>query len=221
MSEKILEKKPNMTWYRFARFAGRMFCKLFFKVQFYGMENIPQEGAFLMVSNHQSLLDPLFCGAFIEKPLCFLARDSLFKIRFFGRLVATLNTIPVRRGTADLSAVKAVIARLKKGNSVCLYPEATRTRDGRIAALKPGFRLICRRGNAPVVPVVIDGAFECWPRHKKMFSPGRIVVSYGKVITVEQINTMSDAEFADNLTDILRKMQSACREQQGKEPYNY
>jgi len=71
------------------------------------------------------------------------------------------------------------------------------------------------------VPVVIDGAFECWPRHKKIFSPGSISVCYGKVITAEQIKNMGDRKLAEVLTDTLRRMQNECRMEQGKKPYDY
>lgn len=194
---------------------------MFFKVRIYGMENVPEDGALLFLSNHQSVLDPLFCGCVVRRPLYFLARDSLFKIFIFGKLIASINAMPVKRGTADLGAIRGVITKLKQGYGVCLYPEATRTRDGKIATLKPGFGLICRRGNASVVPMVIDGAFECWPRHKKIFSPGTIAVSFGKVIPIEQIKEMGDKAFAEMLTNTLRKIQNQCREKQGKEPYQY
>ena len=121
-----------------------------------------------------------------------------------------------------LSAIKKIIGKLKDGFGVCLFPEGTRTSDGRIAAFKPGFGLLCRRGGAAVVPVVIDGAFECWPRHKKIFSPGaRINVCYGKCITAEEVKRMSDRELADTLTHTLRQMQTKNRVKQGKVPYDY
>ena len=211
-----------MRWFRFARWMCKMFCILFFRLKVYGRENVPEEGAFILISNHQSFLDPLFCGVYLKRPLFFLARDSLFANRFFGWLISSLNTIPVRRGEADLSAIKKVIEKLKQGNGVCLFPEATRSRDGRISAFKPGFGLLCRRGGAAVVPVVIDGAFECWPRHKKIFSPGsKIVVHYGECIKAEQVKEMTDKQLAENLTLTLRKMQNQCRLEQGKEAYNY
>ncbi len=105
---------------------------------------------------------------------------------------------------------------------VCLFPEATRTIDGRIASFKGGFTLLCRRGNAPVVPVLIDGAFECWPRHRKLFKPGsKISVTYGNPISVEQITAMEDDDFARLLTDTLRNMQSQTRLKNAKQPFNY
>jgi 1-acyl-sn-glycerol-3-phosphate acyltransferase len=154
--------------------------------------------------------------------LYYLARDSLFENPFFRLLISSLNAIPVKRGRADLSAMKAVIARLRQGHAVCLFPEATRTPDGRIAPFKGGVGLLAKKGGAPILPVVIDGAYECWPRHKKIFSPGgRITVCYGKPVTAERIEETDDRELAELLTDTLRKMQSDCRTKQGKEPYNY
>jgi 1-acyl-sn-glycerol-3-phosphate acyltransferase len=115
-----------------------------------------------------------------------------------------------------------IIAKLKQGEGVCLFPEATRTTDGRIAHFKGGFTLLCRRGNSPVIPVLIDGAFECWPRHKKLFKPGsKITVTYGKPISAEQVREMEDDDFATLLTDTLRNMQSQIRIKDGKQPFNY
>ena len=215
------QKRPKMRWFRFARWCCKVFCDLFFRIHVCGRENVPDKGAFVLVSNHQSYLDPVFCGIYLKRPLYFLARDSLWKNRFFGRLISSVNTIPVKQGKADLSAMRQVISKLKEGWGVCLFPEGTRTSDGKITPFKPGFGLLCRRGGAMVVPVVIDGAFECWPRHKKIFSPGSIEVCYGKAIPAGEVANMSDRELAEFLTDTLRRMQAESRIKQGKEPYNY
>ena len=227
----MLKKRLKIGWFHFARWICKIFCRLFFKIRVYGTENVPEQGSLVLVSNHQSFLDPIFCGIFLKRHLYFLARDTLFTNRFFGWLISSVNTIPVRRdeprsseglGEANLAAMKKVIGKLKEGNGVCLFPEATRTRDGKITPFKPGFGLLCRRGEAAVVPVVIDGAFECWPRHQKVFTLGsRIVICYGKAITAEDVKNMSDRELAEKLTNVLREMQNNCRVQQGKEPYCY
>jgi len=210
-----------MRWFRFARWCCKVFCNLFFRIHIYGRENVPDKGAVVLVGNHQSYLDPVLCGTSLKRPLYFLARDSLWKNRFFGWLISSVNTIPVRQGKADLSAMRKVIGKLKEGWGVCLFPEGTRTSDGKITPFKPGFGLLCRRGEAAVVPVVIDGAFECWPRHKKIFSPGRIDVCFGKVIPAGEVANMSDRELADVLTDTLCRMQTESRIKHGKEPYSY
>ena len=215
------KKRPKMRWFRFARWCCKVFCKLFFRIHICGRENVPDKGAIMLVGNHQSYLDPVFCGIYLKRPLYFLARDSLWRNSFFGRLISSVNTIPVKQDKGDLSAMRKVISKLKEGWGVCLFPEGTRTSDGKITPFKPGFGLLCRRGGATVVPVVIDGAFECWPRHKKIFSPGPIEVCYGKAIPAGEVANMSDRELAELMTDTLRRMQTESRIKQGKEPYNY
>ena len=218
----MLKEKLKARWFWLARWMCRVFCMLLFRWRFYDIENIPQKGAFLLISNHQSFLDPIFCGAPPKRHLNFLARDTLFKNWFFGPLITSVNSIPVRRDEADLKAMRKVIDKLKQGGGVCLFPEGTRTQDGKILALKPGLGLLSRRGNAAIVPVVIEGAFECWPRHKTLFSPGgSIIVQYGKAISPQQANDMGDDKLAEVLTDTLRQMQTQIRIKQGKEPYNY
>jgi 1-acyl-sn-glycerol-3-phosphate acyltransferase len=218
----MLRKALKKAWFWYARWVCKVFCILFFRLRSYGLQNVPTNGAFVLVSNHQSFLDPIFCGIPLKKHLHFLARDTLFTNRFFGWLISSVNTIPLRQNEADLIAMRKVIAKLKEGCSVCLFPEGTRTSDGKITPFKPGLGLLCRRGQAAIVPVLIDGAFECWPRHKKIFSPGKkISVCYGKAITVQQVKEMNDKQLADNLTQTLRRMQADCRLKHGKKPYDY
>ena len=208
-------------WYWLARLACRMFCAMTFRFRMVGRENIPERGPFILASNHQSYLDPVFCGVAAKRHLVFMARDSLFRFRPFGWLIHSVSAIPIGRDKADVTAMKKILARLKEGRGVCLFPEGTRTPDGRIVAFKPGLGLLCRRSKATVVPVLIDGAFECWPRHKRFFSPGPIVVWFGKPLLPEHIRPMSNQDLADHLTDTLRQMQQDCRVKQGKKPFDY
>jgi 1-acyl-sn-glycerol-3-phosphate acyltransferase len=208
-------------WFWFARWMCRLFCLLFFRVRSYGRENIPRNGPFVLISNHQSYLDPMLCGCPIKRHVSFLARESLFNHWLFGRMITSVGTIPLKLGEADISAMRKVIDVLKQNRGVCLFPEGTRSDDGKITPFKPGFGLLCRRGKAAVVPVVIDGAFECWPRHQRLFSPGSISVCYGKAISAEQARNMGDVKLAQVLTETLRQMQIESRIKQGKKPYDY
>lgn len=222
MEKKTLKDRIQRKWYWFAKFLCRVFAMIFFKWRCYGEENIPKEGAFLLISNHQSFLDPIFCGARMKRHMCFLARDTLFDNWFFGPLIRSVFAIPVKREQGDLSAMRKVIDVLKQGDGVCLYPEGTRTQDGKVLPFKSGLGLLCRRGNAAIVPVLIDGAYECWPRTQKLFKAGMPVrVHYGKAISAEQAKEMGDEKLAEYLTKTLREMQNKSRIEQGKEPYNY
>jgi 1-acyl-sn-glycerol-3-phosphate acyltransferase len=214
--------KIQRVWFRFARFACRIFLKLCFRLRFYGIENVPDCGPVVLVGNHQSFLDPVLCGILIKRHMHYLARDTLFKNRLFARLLTSVNTSPVKRGQADLTAIRKAVALLKQQNALCLFPEATRTTDGKISPFKPGFGLLCRKGGAAVVPVLIDGAFECWPKNKKIFTLGKeIIISYGNCIPSDRVAEMSDEQLADNLTQILHSMQNNCRLEHKKQPYDY
>lgn len=222
---KIKSQKSTIrlqsAWYWFARLGCQIFCVLFFRYRSYGRQNIPSEGSFILASNHQSFLDPVFCGIAVRRRLTYVARDTLFRNRFFGPLIASVNAIPIGRDKADIAAMRLIIDRLRQGAGVCLYPEGTRTRDGRVIPVKSGFGLLCRRSKATVVPVLIDGAFDCWPRHRKLFRPGSIVVQFGTPLPPRQIATMSNEDLAEYLTRTLRRMQHEVRVQRGKKPYDY
>jgi cytidylate kinase len=134
-------RKPSwhwlkVAWYWLARFGCQIFCAVVFRLRVHGRENVPRGGAYILAGNHQSYLDPVFCGVGIRRRLCFVARDSLFRSRPFAWLIRSLDAIPIGRGTADIAAMKMIIARLQQGDAVCLYPEATRTHDGRIIPFK-------------------------------------------------------------------------------------
>jgi len=208
-------------WYWIARGMCQVFCLLFFRVRIYGRHHIPRRGGFIVAGNHQSYLDPVFCGIGATRRLLYMARDTLFRSPLFGGILRSVNTIPLSRDKADIGAMKLVISRLKEGHGVCLFPEGTRSRDGRIVAFKPGFGLLCRRSKAMVIPTLVDGAFECWPRHRKLFSSGPIVVCFGKPLSPEQIRKMTNEQLADHLTRTLRQMQHTYRLKQGKAPYTY
>ena len=212
----------NRLWY----WSGKNVCRAvfipLFRIRTFGKENIPSAGPILLLSNHQSFLDPIFFQVPLKRNLYCVARDSLYTgNKLFGLLLSSVYTIPIRRGEADLSAMKKIISKLNHGWGVCLFPEGTRTRDGRIADIKPGFGLLSRRTGAKIIPVVIDGAFECWPRDKKFPSLGRVVVNYGEPMSPEMVKELGDREFANFLTERMRRMQNKCRIKMGREPFDY
>jgi 1-acyl-sn-glycerol-3-phosphate acyltransferase len=154
--------------------------------------------------------------------MCYMARDTLFTNWLFGPVIRSVNAIPIKRGQADLAAMKTIIDRLKSGLPVNLFPEGTRTPDGRIAPVKAGVAMLSRRAKVPVVPMVIEGAFEAWPRNKKIFELGHKVVSYyGTPISAEKIREMGDEAFAKHLTREMWKLQNQVRARLGKEPFDY
>ncbi len=216
-----MKEKLRFIWYEIAAGLLAVFCKIFFRLRLFGRENIPKKGAFILAANHQSYLDPVLCGATLHRQMHYLARESLFSNRFFAGLISSVNTLPLKQAEGDLTTVRKVIELLKAGNGVCLFPEGTRTNDGRIEPFKPGLGLLCRRGNAAIIPAVIDGAFECWPRHKRMFSFGSVWIQIGQPITAAQVKEMGDEKLAEHLTNTLCEMQTDLRKKRGKQAYQY
>lgn len=137
-------------------------------------------------------------------------------------MLKKIYAIPIRRDRADLASMRRIMEVLKAGGAVCLFPEGTRTSDGRILDIKAGFSLLSRKTGAKVVPVIVDGGFECWPRHKKIPSLiGKIAISYGEAILPEDIKGLTDDEFARVVKGRLIQLQNECRKKLKREPYDY
>lgn len=168
--------------YRFCRFCCQWFCTLYFKTRAYGVQHVPARGGVLLVANHQSFMDPVLATMALHREADFMARDSLFAHPAFRRLIEYLNAFPVRRQTADLRAVKEALRRLKQGRLLVLFPEGTRTADGRIQPFLPGFGAIARKARVPIVPTLIDGMQTAWPRDRRFPSPGSVLIEYGQPI---------------------------------------
>ncbi|ARN56095.1 lysophospholipid acyltransferase family protein [Sedimentisphaera salicampi] len=213
--------KRTFFFYWIAKLSTTSFMRIFYRVRVKGKENFPEKGAFIMVSNHQSFLDPMLAVMYTWRVLFFLARDTLFK-GLFGQLLLKLNTRPVKRGESDLKAMRTMIDILQRGYGTCIYPEGTRTPDGRISEIKPGFLLLARKTKAPVIPFVIEGLHEIWPKtQSKPNLSGRVMVEIGEPVPYEKIQEQGAENFAKWLTDKLRQMQNDARVELGKEPFDY
>ncbi|MCL5945259.1 MAG: 1-acyl-sn-glycerol-3-phosphate acyltransferase [Planctomycetes bacterium] len=179
---------------------GKVFVQFFsvlcFHIRVSGRENIPSTGAALLVSNHQSMLDPWMIGIGMKRQIHFMARESLFKGGLGQYIIETTNAFPVRRGRADSVAVREAINRLNRGFLVNLFPEATRTTDGTIGAIAAGVAIIVHRAKVPVIPIVLDGAFEAWPRDRKFFRYSSIRLHYGQPIPYHELENLSADEIS-------------------------
>ena len=207
-------------WYKFWQYMTQVVFCAFFNIRCLHREHVPAEGPVLLVSNHQSFLDPPLCGAGLTRELDYIARDSLFHNRWFGRYIRSLNAFPIARDQADLTAIRSVIQRLRQGRAIVLFPEGTRSADGRIGAIKSGIELIARRSGATTVPVVVDGAFEAWPRHQALPGMGRIWIYYGTPISPAAA-ALPRGEYVAEINRRLRQMQTELRILCGREPFRY
>jgi len=215
------ERFIKRIWHGIARVICTAIVCTLYRVRAYGMKNVPRKGPVIILCNHQCYLDPIFVQSWVCRNFHFIARQTLWESKLLGALLNTLYVVPIKQGQGDIAAMRMIIARLKAGNAVCLFPEGSRTFDGRISEVKAGFGLISRKSGAAVVPAVLEGAFECWPRTKKFPRPGKVAVCFGEPVTTEEIERLGDREFAKFLTRRLRQMHNQLRVKMGREPFDY
>ena len=193
--------------YFFCQYCCYWACVLLLKARFFNKYHLPRKGAVLVVANHQSFMDPVLAMVATIREGNFMARESLFQHPFFGRLIYYLGAFPVRRGTADIGAIKEAMRRLKQGKVVVLFPEGTRSLDGRIQELMPGFGAIAKKAKVPIVPVLIDGMAQAWPRTQPLPSSGDVIVEYGEPISPEDFAGMTADELMVEVGGRLHAMQ--------------
>lgn len=185
---------PMRPYYRYSRILCQMIFVLVFRGRIFGARNIPSRGPVLLACNHQSFLDPVLATLAVPRECHYMARDTLFRRPLFRRLIESLNAFPVRRGSADIAAVKETLRRLRAGAVLTAFPEATRTPDGSLQPMKPGVVLMARKAGVPLVPTLILGAYEVWPRQARLPMPKPILVAYGEAIWPEELEGLSDEQ---------------------------
>ncbi|MCG3040870.1 1-acyl-sn-glycerol-3-phosphate acyltransferase [Streptomyces sp. S1A] len=202
-------------WYRFAAVLAKPPLVVLFKRDWRGMEHIPQEGGFITVVNHNSYLDPLSYAHYqynTGRVPRFLAKDSLFKGGFVGAVMRGTGQIPVYRETADaVSAFRAAVEAIDKGECVAFYPEGTLTRDPDMWPMegKTGAARVALITRAPVIPVAQWGANEAVPpyagiRKIRLFPRRTLKVLAGPPVDLSRFyDREPTAELLREVTDVI------------------
>ena len=165
-------------------------------VSFQRQSNVPLTGPVLLVSNHQSNLDPVLVGLACPRQLKYLARHGLF-FWPFSVWIRSLGAVPIDRERGAIGGIRVTLELLKGGNAVLVFPEGSRTPDGKLHPHAAGVLPARATQRATVVPVAIDGAFAALPRGSFFARPARIRLAFGKPITNSQIEGMSDQQLVD------------------------
>jgi 1-acyl-sn-glycerol-3-phosphate acyltransferase len=170
--------RRNATW-----FISQMILKVIFHgwngYKARGMEHLAPGGGLLLV-NHQSYLDPMLVGLPLRRPISSLARDSLFRVPVLRTFLRAVYVMPINREAAGTESIREGIRRMRHGFLVGIFPEGTRTTDGRMGELKPGFVALVRRAGVPVYPVGIAGAYDAMPRKANWLRPKPVRVVFGE-----------------------------------------
>jgi len=184
--------------YTIARYIALFVYKIVYNLSYEGTENIPKEGGRIFASNHRSYADPVFICLPIKVKFAFMAKEELFKNPFFSALIRFMGAFPVVRGSGDMKVIDESIARLNKGRNLVIFPEGTRSKDGKVGRGKTGVALIAAKANVDVVPVGI--VFE-----DKLKFRRKVVVKYGEPISSSQLQ-VSDEPLRTELKNLKNRI---------------
>ncbi len=186
-------------FYKIARAIVLFLIRLWFRIEVRGRENLPKEGGYIVIANHQRLIDPIIVTEAVIVKLSIMAKKELFKNKFLGAAFSSLGAFPVDRGKGDMSAIETAENNLKNKEVLLIFPEGTRSKTGELLRFKNGGALVALETGADVLPVVID-----YKNGARIF--GKIVVSILPVIKNEELGNGEKSMHA--MKNATRLMQS-------------
>lgn len=164
---------------KFIKLALYPLFRIFFAVEYHGLENVPQRGAVILAGNHPSYLDPILVLLPVARPIRFMGWDLLFKIPLLGQLIRALGAFPVdiRKGKGE-AAFQQALRVLQEGAALGIFPEGQRSEAGPMGELRTGVARLAIESGAPIVPITIGGASRAWPKWKLLPKPAKLIVRF-------------------------------------------
>lgn len=179
-----------------------------------GKNNIPKTGAAIAAGNHIHFADPVFLFFAQKRQIRYMAKVELFKKRMLGWLCRSYGAFPVERGTGDNESLNKSIALLDEGRVIGIFPEGTRSKNGRVGRGKTGVIHIAYQSGAAIYP------FGVFSRKRALSIGSRYTIAYGEPVTAEQLGVVNGTprEFREatrKLMDIIAELYDDCREYRG------
>ena len=169
-----------------------IYCKIVYRFELVGKENIPKEGAVIICANHKSFLDPPLIEVTTGRYTRFLAKEELTKNKFLAFLGYIFDAILVKRDSKEVKALKESLQTLKNGECLALFPEGTRNGLAKGEKVKDGAAFFAVRSGATVVPCGIKGGEK---------GNRKVTITYGKPLDFSEYKGSKDKEVLDKVTD--------------------
>jgi 1-acyl-sn-glycerol-3-phosphate acyltransferase len=195
-----------MTWYRFLRALMIPCVYAVARLEAVGRENIPKTGPFILVTNHQSFLDPIIVQVLCRRPLHTLAKSTQFTGKIMGWVMPRVNAIPTRRYRIEPQAVRVVLRHLANGDPVGVYPEGERSWDAQLQPFRRGTIRLLLKAGVPIIPCGVAGSYDVWPRWSKTLRRRRVRVEFGEAIRWPAMDRREERNaFLPEATEQLRE----------------
>jgi 1-acyl-sn-glycerol-3-phosphate acyltransferase len=175
-------ERLSLAWYRLARGAVEVFCRVWFRVEIKGRDQVPSSGPYVIAPVHRSIVDTLLAGCLTRRRIRFMGKDSLWKYRWAGSFFSSLGAFPVHRGTPDREALRRCEEALRGGEPVVLFPEGTRQSGQTVQPLYEGAAFVAARAGVPILPVGIGGSEWAMTKGKKRIRPVKVAMVVGAPI---------------------------------------
>lgn len=169
-----------------------IWCKIYYRAEIIGLENIPKEEPLIFCGNHRTYLDPPLIVCTAKRDIRFLAKEELAKNPFLNFLGNVFKAIHVKRDEKDVTAIKESLKALKNGQCIGLFPEGTRNGLKKGQKAKDGVAFFAVRSGAKVVPCGIKGGVK---GHRK------VTITYGKPLDYSEFKGSKDKSVLDKITD--------------------
>ncbi|MGQ9872089.1 lysophospholipid acyltransferase family protein [Leptodesmis sp.] len=179
----------------------------YFRGRIYGADKVPQTGPLVVVSNHASDFDPPMLSNCVGRPVAFMAKEELFQVPVLKQAITLYGAYPVKRGSADRSAIRAALAALDQGWAVGIFITGTRTPDGRVTDPKLGAAMIAAKAKAPLLPISLWGTEKIFHKGKKAPRSVPVTVRIGDPIPPPASGDREDLEaVTQQCADVINGM---------------
>ncbi len=192
-----------------------------------GLENVPKEGGFIVASNHLSFFDSLIIQALTPRDVAFFAKAEYFttpgvKGKLMKTFFESVGSIPVQRGeqAASVAALDSLVEIIETGGGIGIYPEGTRSRDGKLYRGRTGVGWLALTTGVPVVPVGLIGTEKLQPAGSKGFRPAKFKIHYGEPLQFDQLGRKHPLPQRRQATDQIVDAIAALSGQERVDSYN-
>ena len=211
--------KRSPLFYAFSKCLCRVLLTLYNRLSIKNEPLLPEGRAVIVASNHNSNLDPVIVGVAYPRKLSYLAKEELFKVPFLSFIIRHLGAIPVSRQDELKAGVvlRTMLDILLSGEDILIFPEGSRSFDGKLQPLEGGVAMLALHSKAPILPVYVKGSFEAMSRGTSFPKPKKIEVLFGKLIDPLDLPTdMKDKQKRFHLLVQLEKQMEEMMFELGK-----